>query len=250
MTVKLYGDERIDQLMRYNMEIIQSKSVFSFSIDALLLDHFSYTPSHSRAKIVDLCSGNGVLPLTLSQKSKSKIIGLELQPRLVDMARRSVELNGLSEQIEIVQADLTDAFDYIPKDFVDVITCNPPYFEWSETSRKNPNEHLAVARHEIHTTLEEVIRITSGLLKMNGRAFFVYRPNRLIEMIDLFRACHLMPKKLQFVYPKKDSESNMILVEVIKHGKKSGLKILPPLYLHDENGDYLPEIKEIIYGKV
>lgn len=250
MTVKLYGDERIDQLMRYNMEIIQSKSVFSFSIDALLLDHFSYTPSHSRAKIVDLCSGNGVLPLTLSQKSKSKIIGLELQPRLVDMARRSVEMNGLSEQIEIVQADLADAFDYIPKDSVDVITCNPPYFEWSETSRKNPNEHLAVARHEIHTTLEEVIRITSGLLKMNGRAFFVYRPNRLIEMIDLFRACHLMPKKLQFVYPKKDSESNMILVEVIKHGKKSGLKILPPLYLHDEKGDYLPEIKEIFYGKL
>ena len=85
---------------------------------------------------------------------------------------------------------------------------------------------------------------------MNGRAFFVYRPNRLIEMIDLFRACHLMPKKIQFVYPKKDSESNMILVEVIKHGKKSGLKILPPLYLHDENGEYLPEIKGIIYGKV
>ena len=250
MSVKLHGDERIDQLMRYNLEIIQSKSVFSFSIDALLLDHFSYTPSHSRARIVDLCSGNGVLPLTLSQKSQSKIIGLELQPRLVDMARRSVELNGLSEQIEIIEADLADAFDYIPKDSVDVITCNPPYFEWSETSRKNPNEHLAVARHEIHTTLEEVIRITSGLLKMNGRAFFVYRPHRLIEMIDLFRACHLMPKKIQFVYPKKDSESNMILVEVIKHGKKSGLKILPPLYLHDENGEYLPEIKGIIYGKV
>lgn len=250
MTVKIHGDERIDQLMRYNLQIIQSKSVFSFSIDALLLDHFSYIPSHEQAKIVDLCSGNGVLPLTLSQKSKSNIIGLELQPRLVDMARRSIELNDLSQHVKIIEADLADTFNYIPKDSVDVITCNPPYFEWSETSRKNPNEHLAIARHEIHTTLEEVIKVTSGLLKMNGRAFFVYRPNRLIEMIDLFRSYYLMPKKLQFVYPKKESESNMILVEVIKHGKESGLKILPPLYIHDENGEYLPEIKEIIYGQI
>ncbi|MDO5457505.1 MAG: tRNA1(Val) (adenine(37)-N6)-methyltransferase [Atopococcus tabaci] len=248
MTVKLHGDERIDQLMRYNLQIIQSKSVFSFSIDALLLDYFSNIPSHGRATIVDLCSGNGILPLALSQRSKSSIIGMELQPRLVDMAKRSLELNDLSRQVEIIEADLADAFNYIPKDSVDVITCNPPYFEWSETSQKNPNEHLAIARHEIHTTLEEVIRIASGLLKMNGRAFFVYRPSRLIEMLDLFRSYQLMPKKLQFIYPKKNCESNMILVEVIKHGKKSGLKILPPLYIHDENGEYLPEIKEIIYG--
>lgn len=249
MAVELYGDERIDQLMRYDLSIIQSKSVFSFSIDALLLDHFSYLPSHHRAKVVDLCSGNGVLALTLSQKTKSPIYGVEIQPRLVSMARRSVALNGLSHQIDMIEDDLANIFSYLDHDSVDVITCNPPYFEWQETSKKNPNEHLAIARHEIHTHLEEVIAVASGLLKMKGRAFFVYRPNRLIEMLDLFRQYDLMPKKLQFVYPKKTSESNMILVEVIKHGKISGLKVLPPLFIHDEKGDYLPEIKEIIYGK-
>lgn len=248
--IELKADERLDQLMRYGLDIIQSPSVFSFSIDALLLDDFAYLPSHDRASIVDLCSGNGVLPLTLSQRTKSPITAIEIQPRLVDMARRSVELNHLESQIRIIESPLKDSFSYIPHDSVDVLTCNPPYFEWHEKSRKNPNQHLAIARHEIHTNLEEVIRVSSGLLKIKGRAFFVYRPARLMEMLDLFRDYRLMPKKIRFVYPKLDSESNMILIEVIKDGKPSGLKVLPPLFVHDEQENYRPEIREIIYGQV
>lgn len=245
---QLKADERLDRLMRYDLDIIQSPSVFSFSIDALLLDDFTYIPSHKRARIVDLCSGNGVLALTLSQRTQSPIYAVEIQPRLVDMAQRSIELNGLDQQIHMIESPLKDSFDYIEADSVDVITCNPPYFEWQAQSRKNPNSHLAIARHEIHTDLEQVIQVTSRLLKMKGRAFFVYRPARLIEMIDLFRAYRLMPKKLRLVYPKGDSEANMILIEVIKDGKERGLKILPPLFVHDSTGQYMKEIRDIIYG--
>lgn len=246
--VNLRDDERFDRLMRYDLDIIQSKSVFSFSLDALLLDNFAYFPSHDHASIVDLCSGNGVLPLTLSKRTKSHVYGVEIQERLSDMAERSVRHNGLEKEITIYNRDLADIYDLFPKDSVDVITCNPPYFPVSETSRKNPNEQLAIARHELTTNLESVIQVTSNLLKMNGRAFFVYRPARLLEMITLFDKYHLTPKKIQFIYPKKDSESNMMLVEAIKHGKERGLKVLHPLFIHDENGDYLPEIKDIIYG--
>lgn len=247
--VKLYSDERFDRLMRYDLDIIQSPSVFSFSLDALLLDDFTYIPSHNHAQIVDLCSGNGVLPLTLSQRTKSHIYGVEIQERLADMARRSILANGLDQQIEMVTRDLADIYDIIPQDSVDVITCNPPYFPVSEGSRKNPSMPLAIARHELTTNLETVIKVTSSLLKMNGRAFFVYRPARLLEMIECFEDYHLTPKKIKFIYPRVNSESNMILLEVVKHGKKRGLKILPPLYVHDEQGHYLPEIRQTLYGK-
>lgn len=243
----LIGDERIDKLMRYDLEIIQSPSVFSFSLDAVLLQNFAEVPNHNRSKIVDLCSGNGVIPLALSTKTPSKIIGVELQSRLAGMARRSVELNGLEDQIEVIQADVRTITNEIAADSVDIVTCNPPYFPVSKSSRKNPNDHLAIARHELHLTLEETINATGALLKTNGKAFFVYRPNRLMEMLDLFRKYRLTPKAIQFIYPRRDLESNMILVKVIKDGKEEGLKVLPPVYVHDENG-YTEEVSRLYYG--
>lgn len=249
MEMDLKAGERIDQLMTVDLEIIQSSEVFSFSLDALLLNEFTYIPTRANVKIVDLCSGNGVIPLLLSQRTKGKIIGIELQERLADMAKRSVELNHLGGQIDILQADIAQALDYVDPDSVDVITVNPPYYAVDETGRQNPNPHLAIARHEIHTNLDQVLSISSKLLKMNGRFFMVHRPERLVEIMDRMRAHRLALKQIQFVYPKKDRQANILLVEGIKDGKETGLKVLPPLYIHGEDGQYLPEIRKIIYGR-
>lgn len=245
----LKEDERIDQLMRYGLDIIQSPSVFSFSLDAILLGEFAAVPRHNRAKIVDLCSGNGVVPLILSQKTESPITGIELQERLADMAERSVRMNQLDGQIHMIQGDLANTYQWIPKDTVDVVTCNPPYFPATEKSFKNPNQHLAIARHELHTNLEEVMQITSGLLKMNGKAYFVHRPDRLLEILDAMRRNRLAPKKIQLVYPKRDREANVLLIEGIKDGKETGFKVLPPLFVYDEENNYLPEVRRLIYGE-
>lgn len=245
----LKEDERIDQLMRYELEIIQSPSVFSFSLDAILLGEFAAVPKHNRAQIVDLCSGNGVVALLLSQKTKSSITAIELQERLADMAQRSIQLNHLEEQITMIQGNLADAYQWIKKDSVDVITCNPPYFPVSEKSMKNPNQHLAIARHELYTNLEEIMQASSGLLKMNGKAYFVHRPDRLLEILDAMRRNRLAPKKIQLVYPKKEREANTLLIEGIKDGKETGLKILPPMFVYNENNEYLPEVRRMIYGR-
>lgn len=244
----LKEDERIDQLMRYKLEIIQSPSVFSFSLDAILLGEFAAVPRHNRAKIVDLCSGNGVVPLLLSQKTKSPIKAIELQERLADMARRSIRLNQLVDQIDVIQGDVANAYQWIPKDSVDVVTCNPPYFPATEKSVKNPNQHLAIARHELHTNLDEVLSIASGLLKMNGKLYMVHRPDRLLEILDAMRQNRLAPKKIQLVYPKRDREANILLIEGMKDGKEAGFKVLPPVFVYDENNDYLPEVRRLIYG--
>lgn len=249
MVVRLNEDERIDQLMQYDLRIIQSKSVFSFSLDAILLGDFAQIPQGSKAKIVDLCAGNGAVTLMVSQKTKSSVYGLELQPRLIDMAERSIELNDLSKRVHMIQADVKDAYEHIRKDSVDVITCNPPYFKVKQMSKKNPNYHLALARHEIETNLKEIMEYSSGLLKTNGKAYFVHRPDRFLEILDAMRAVKLAPKRVRFVYPKRDREANMVLIEGIKQGSESGFKMLPPLVVFDEQDNYLDEVRTMIYGK-
>lgn len=244
----LKENERIDLLMQYDLQIIQSSEVFSFSLDAILLGEFAQVPKHNRANIVDLCSGNGAVALMLSGQTQSEITAVEIQEKLADMAERSVKLNHLDEKITVFQKDINEIYSHIQKDSVDIVTCNPPYFPISDESRKNPNNYLAIARHEIYLSLDDVMRVTAGLLKTNGKAYFVHRPDRFLEVLDKMRAYQLIPKRIRFVYPKKNKEANMLLVEGIKQGKVSGFKVMPPLYVFDESNHYLPEVRRMIYG--
>lgn len=245
----LQSDERVDRIISQDLDIIQSPSVFSFSLDAILLADFAQVPKHHKGKVVDLCAGNGVIGLILSQKTKSPIIGIELQKRLANMAERSIQMNHLEPQVSIINGAIGDATSWIKHDSVDVVTCNPPYFAATEKSTRNPNQHLAIARHELHTNLDEVMKVTSGLLKMNGKAYFVHRPDRLLEILETMKAHRLAPKKLRFVYPKIGKEANTILIEGIKDGKDTGFRVLPPLIVYDEENNYLPEVSAMLFGK-
>lgn len=242
----LKDDERLDYLLAENLRIIQSPSVFSFSLDAVLLSKFVNVPHH-KGQIVDLCSGNGVIPLFLSARTKASIIGVELQERLFDMAQRSVRYNGLEKQIEMVHGDVKEIPSQLGIEKFDVVTCNPPYFLAHEASDRNLSEHYAIARHELHLTLEEAIVSASRLLKQGGKAAFVHRPGRLLDIITIMRANRLEPKRLRFVHPKMGKEANTLLIEGIKDGKPD-LKILPPLYVYEENNTYTAEVSEMLYG--
>lgn len=243
----LKGDERLDYLLTDDMRIIQSPSVFSFSLDAVLLSNFTYVPIQ-KGTIVDLCSGNGVIPLMLHRRSHANIIGVEIQERLYDMAKRSIEYNRLEQKISMMHDDLKNAPSLIGREFVDVVTCNPPYFKDVPTSEQNANEHYAIARHEIKTNLEEVINASKQLLKHGGKLSMVHRPGRLLDIVSTMRKHGIEPKRIQFVYPKMGKEANTLLVEGIKGGR-ADLKILPPIYVYEENNEYTERLKEILYGK-
>ena len=243
----LKGDERLDYLLAESLRIIQSPSVFSFSLDAVLLSRFTYVPI-KKGRIVDLCSGNGAIPLFLSARTNAEIIGVELQERLADMATRSIHFNNLSDQITILEADVKGIAKKLGSEKFDVVTCNPPYFPAHEASEKNLKEHLAIARHEIHLTLDEAVQSASELLKQGGKATFVHRPGRLLDIVTAMRANRLEPKRIRFVYPKEGKEANTLLIEGIKDGKPD-LKILPPLYVYGDGGKYTEEVKEMLYGK-
>lgn len=247
--VTLHADERIDQLYSKQVQIIQSSQVFAFSLDAVLLGDFAQVAKGAKSQIVDLCAGNGAVGLFVSAKTHGHITAVEIQPRLADMAERSVILNDLTAQMTVLNEDLLKITQQLSKDSVDTVLCNPPYFKDQPQSVKNPNPHLAIARHELSANLDQILAVTSDLLKMNGKAYFVHRPERLDELFTLMQAHRLAPKRLRFVHPKADREANMVLIEMIKDGKPNGVRILPPLVVYHADGTYGKEVHTLLYGE-
>ncbi|WP_251713451.1 tRNA1(Val) (adenine(37)-N6)-methyltransferase [Lactococcus ileimucosae] len=245
--IELKAGERIDQIAATDVQIIQSRDVFSFSIDAILLARFPRLPK--KGKIVDMCAGNGVVGLFASSMTDSQIIELEIQERLAEMTQRSIKLNGLDGQITVINDNLNKALNYITTSSVDLIFCNPPYFKLDDKSHVNENHHYTLARHELATNLDEIFETSKRLLKTNGHLALVHRPERFFEIIDKMKKNHLVPKRIQFVYPKANQAANILLIDAIKDGKPGGEIFLPPLIVHDDSGNYTAEIQEIYYGK-
>lgn len=239
--------ERLDYLLAEDMRIIQSPAVFSFSLDAVLLARFVYVPIQ-KGNLIDLCGGNGVIPLFLSTRTKGAITGVEIQVRLHDMAVRSIAYNKLQDRIKMIHGDIKEIHQVLGYGKYDVVTCNPPYFPTPSKEEINENEHLAIARHEILCTLEDAVKASSGLARQGGKVAFVHRPGRLLDIVTLMRKYKLEPKRVQFVYPKAGKEANTLLIEGVKNGNPD-LKILPPLYVYNEENEYTPEMREILYGE-
>lgn len=242
----LQDGERVDQLFSSDVKIIQNREVFSYSVDSVLLSRFPRLPQ--KGLIVDLCSGNGAVGLFASSMTKSRIIQVEIQERLADMNQRSIGLNGLENQVSVIQDDLSHLPEYIGRSKVDLILCNPPYFKVDKDSNLNESEHYLLARHEVTTNLDQICYTAQQVLKSNGRLAMVHRPDRFLDILETMKTYKLAPKRLQFIYPKAGKEANMLLIEAIKDGSPDGLKILPPLIVHEENGDYTAAIREIYYG--
>ncbi|MCA1032854.1 tRNA1(Val) (adenine(37)-N6)-methyltransferase [Bacillus timonensis] len=244
---QLLKDERLDHLLAEDLRIIQSPSVFAFSLDTVLLAKFVYVPIQ-KGNLLDLCTGNGVIPLLLSKRTKGTITGVEIQERIHSMAERSIQYNGLEDRIKIIQGDIKDMPKQLGFGKFDVVTCNPPYFPTPNRDEINENEHLAIARHEIFCTLEDVIRVSSQLVKQGGKVAFVHRPGRMLDILTLMRKYRIEPKRLQLVYPKVGNEANTLLIEGIKDGNPD-LKILPPLIVYNEANEYTKELQTILYGE-
>ncbi|MDQ0340622.1 tRNA1(Val) A37 N6-methylase TrmN6 [Caldalkalibacillus uzonensis] len=244
--VHLADDERLDFLPLNHLKIIQSQTVFSFSMDAVLLAQFAYLPL-KKGKVMDLCTGNGAVALMLSTRTQAAIEGIEIQERLYDMAVRSVRLNHKEKQITIHHQDLREAQARFELGSYDVVTCNPPYLP-AHTGQTNVNEHYAIARHELYCTLEDILSVSAALLKPKGRLALVHRPSRLADILTLLRRYRLEPKRMCLVHPKADKPANMVLVEGMKDGQPD-LRLLPPLIAYTADNEYTPQMKRIYFGE-
>ncbi|MCO7176914.1 tRNA1(Val) (adenine(37)-N6)-methyltransferase [Sporolactobacillus kofuensis] len=232
--------ERVDYLFNTGLKIIQSSDLFPFSLDSVLLSRFVYVPIQ-KGKLVDLCSGNGVIPFLLSERTKGKITGVEVQPEVCALAERGAVLNHLEDQINFICADAKNIDKQIGRGTCDVVTCNPPYFSVDAARDIKLNRHLAIARHELLITLADVLFISSRLLKPGGKFALVHRPERLVDILEGMRAQGIEPKRVQYVHPHRHKPANIVLVEGTRGGKP-GLSVLPPIVVYHADGRYTEDV--------
>lgn len=230
----------INDLVGYdNLKIVQNNEYFNFSLESILIPRFCILKK--KMKIIDFCTGNAPIPLVLSTLTDSEIIGVEVQKEIYALATESVKINGLEERISILNEDVKKLPDLFETDTFDLITCNPPYFKVNESSNLNENYIKTVARHEVMLTLNDIFAVSRKLLKNNGSVVMVHRTDRLSEILTLMTNNNLQPKRIRFIYPKEGKESNLVLIDAKKNGK-IGVKVLPPLYCHNDDGSYTSEV--------
>ena len=245
MEPRIFADETIEDLQAGGLRLIQKKDGFRFGTDAVLLADFAKT--FVAAEIMDLCTGTGIIPILLSQKtSAGRIFGLEIQPEICAMAQRSVELNGLEDRVEITAGDVREAIARYGTHRFDAVTCNPPYMK-AGAGIRNTADEKSIARHEILCTLEDVVRVSAKLLKQGGHLAMVHRPQRLAEIFWIMRQYQIEPKRLRLVHSAADREPVLCLVDGALGGGTE-LRILPPLILKSPDGRESEELKKI-YGR-
>ncbi|KNZ69182.1 type 11 methyltransferase [Thermincola ferriacetica] len=236
--------ERLDDLVRNDLKIIQRPGSFCFSIDAVLLANFASVKKGDL--IVDLGTGSGVIPILLTTRQQvDHIIGIDIQAEAVDRAVRSVTGNGLQGLITIREGDIRNASAELGLGKFDLVTANPPYLPAGQ-GKINLNKEIALARHELCCSMEDVLREGARLLNSNGRLAMVHRPERMVDIIFTMKRYGLEPKRLQLVYPALGKKPNILLIEAIK-GAMPGLEALEPLLVYDEQGNYTKELMEIYY---
>lgn len=240
----LKENETLDDLEYNDLKIIQNKFGYKFSTDSVLLANFG------RAKqsdvYVDLCSGSSVVAILFLCKNNIKSgFAVEIQPKLAEMAQRSIELNGLSDRLKVINEDLILTTKTFGVESVDVITVNPPYNKVGETSS---TDEIAIATHELKTSLADIVSVSAKLLKFGGKFYMVHRADRLADIMFELKKNKLEPKVLRVVYPKKNKAPNLVLIEA-KKGAKTGLKIESPLILNNDDGTETDELKEIYCRK-
>lgn len=244
MTIELKEDERIDDLQRNHLKIIQKTNGFCFGMDAVLLSGFASVKQGERA--IDLGTGTGIIPILLSAKTEGKeFVGLEIQEEMADMAARSIAMNQIEDRVKIIRGDIKEAGTIFGRASFDVVTSNPPYMNDAH-GLKNPDLPKAIARHEVLCTLDDVVRSASELVRPGGRFYMVHRPHRLAELITTLKQYKMEPKRIKMVHPYQNKDANMVLIESVRGGR-SMVKVEAPIIVYKEVGVYTEEICQI-YG--
>lgn len=246
MEVELKENERIDDLELNGLKIIQNKEGFCFGIDSVLLSDFAKNIENN-SLVLDLGTGTGIIPILLCGKTNlKKVIGVEVQEKIAEMAKRSIKLNNLEARFQVINENILNLKNIYQNQTFDVVVTNPPYKK-KNSGIINENKEKLISRHEIEADLADFIKVSKDLLKDKGEFYMVHRPERLVDILSIMRKEKLEPKVLRMVYSNKNKEPKLVLIKGIKNAKPF-LKVEKNLYIYDENGNYTDEILEI-YNK-
>lgn len=228
------------------LKIIQDTDYGSYTLDSLLLADFVKLTKRSRYA-VDLCAGNGPIGMLLADRKKNlEVEVVEIQQQLSEITNDSIKLNNLEHRVRAHNQNLIGICDQLGKNKYHIVTVNPPYFKMSEDANINPNQAIAMARHELTVTLEDIIKESSYLLDNIGTINLVFRPQRLDELIILLNKYGFTLKRIKFVYPKLSKDCNTILVEAKRGSSDNQMVIEPPFIVYNENDTYTDATTKIL----
>lgn len=202
------------------------------------------TRVHPRDRVVDLGTGCGVIPLILAHRSLGKrIVGLEIQPELVELAKQNVQVNGFTGKVQIHHRDFREVSkDFRPASF-DLVISNPPYRRL-RSGRLNPDGQRAVARHELKSSVTDVIQVASILLGHGGRLSIIYPATRLAHLLVTAMEYHLTPKQLTVIYSDATSLAGLVHLEC-KKGAGEELRIAPPFFIYRDDKTYTEAMRKM-----
>ena len=220
------------------LKLYQDQDYFCFSLDSIVLANYCNIRLRD-SNIVEFCSGNGVVSIILSQRTKANIVGVEIQEKLYDMANESLKINNLDDRITFVNDDIKN-FVIGKNNYVDMIVCNPPYFKYDENNKINDSIEKRIARHEVCINIDEICSCASQILKDNGKLCIVHRTDRFNDVYESMKKYRIEPKRIKFVYNNSESASEMFLIEGQKNAN-SGLIIDKPLIVRNIDGSYTYE---------
>ena len=239
-------NETLDVLFEGGVNLFQSRTGYRFSIDSLLLAYFVVIRPGDR--IVDLGTGNGIIPLVLARRhSSATVTGIELQSTMVERALRNVRLNELEARIKIISGDVRTRKNFPGAASADVVVCNPPYRK-PGSGRISADDERQIARHETSGDLREFLGAAAFLLRNKGRMALVYTVERCADLFYALRQARLEPKRLRMVHSFRDVEASLVLVESVKGGRP-GLTVEQPLTIYRRGKEYSAEVAAMVTGK-
>lgn len=232
----------IDAFFNGRIQVKQHRSGYRFSIDAVLIaGHAKPRPEDT---VLDLGTGCGIIPMILAYRHATiKVYGVEVQPQLAELAALNVEENNMGDQISILCMDMKTLQSDTISGPVDLVISNPP-FRKAESGRINPNRQRAIARHEIKTTLFDVVETARRMLPLAGRFITVYPAERITDILTQMRGADIEPKFMRMIHSGANTEAKLILVAGSKGGRP-GVKIGPPLIIYKEDGSYTEEVQKM-----
>ena len=239
LTLKIMPDTTFDDILFGKVKLLQPLTGPRVNMDTVLLADWVKIRSGTR-KVLEAGCASGAISLLLAQRfGNIQVTGIEIQNNLVSLAVTNAENNGLSDRVKFIAGDLRDK-NLLPRESFDVLVINPPY-ESLSAGRESPDPSRSSARLEISCTTDDTAELAFRVLKSNGRLFAVFKSERLDVFMSSMRNRRIIPKRLRPVYPKKDYNSAVFLIECIKNAG-DGLTLLPPLYVRGEDGSYTEEV--------
>jgi tRNA1Val (adenine37-N6)-methyltransferase len=239
------NDETLDALFGGDLKLYQKRGGYRFSLDSILLADFATIRTGN--KVIDLGTGNGVIPLILAYRYPSiSVTGVEIQRQMADRAARNVRLNGYEDRIAIACMDISSAAEHFKPESFDSVVCNPPYRRAS-SGRLSPSSEKQIARHELKARIDDFVNAAAFSLKNKGFFACLQVEDRTVDLLTAMRSAGIEPKRLRVVHPFADAEASMILVEAVKGGR-GGLEILPPLVVYVSAQMYTAELNAILAG--